>query len=712
MSSKTQAPVNATTKPSLSADKSGLLQRQCACGNSAGLTGECATCQTEKLTLQRKQTAAQDNTEVPPIAHEALSLPRVPMMQAKLTIGASDDPLEREADRVADQVMAAPTHPVVSDAPPRIQRFTGQPTGNTDTAAPASIDRVLSSPGSPLEPGLQQDMGQRFGHDFSQVRIHTDAAAERSARVVNANAYTVGQDIVFGASRFAPETHEGRRLIAHELTHVIQQSGAEACEKCGTQSMYPSNKVQLQRQPNDVVVIPQSVVIGVEKFPPPATLGYGDLVKLIDKLIEIWRKDGLAQLQVEITLPGYLAEVDKILAAPVRGILKPLTKIAFKPTKLYQIPMRQGETRDSYPPSVRDRLIPVSSAQSQPDTEPKAAASAKIPSPTMASKSVSEMTGVEKLVEAYNRANIKASEREKLASLVTPEALAIAFISFVLTFIAAQLTPVGWTADIGIALTGIFIGSSLFAAMEHLIKFADARNAIADEQLDQAGAEFAAAVAEIEIDAIILIVTHGVGGGSKGGTPFKGSSSARVVLGTTEQGFVVPVLVETVPAQAISRAQAAQLGAKGAAAATALYSRGSGAGKRRGNQETDDKNYRDQTKQRQEERAQERANKSAQQKDSRDIDILSDGYVEFFSGDRPRPAYKSVNEAFEAFKKSEGHPNAKLADAEPATGNNFHTPGKHLGLREGDVYVGTLFEGQVMDPTTNEVITVWTFSGK
>ena len=92
--------------------------------------------------------------------------------------------------------------------------------------APASVDRVLASPGRPLEPALRQDMEQRFGHDFSRVRVHSDAAAEQSARDVNANAYTVGHNVVFGAGRFAPGTHEGRRLIAHELTHVVQQSCA------------------------------------------------------------------------------------------------------------------------------------------------------------------------------------------------------------------------------------------------------------------------------------------------------------------------------------------------------------------------------------------------------------------------------------------------------------------------------------------------------
>ena len=118
-------------------------------------------------------------------------------LQRKLTIGASHDPLEQEADRVAEQVMAAPAHAAVSGVPPRIQRYAGQATEGMDTA-PASVDRVLASSGRPLDSALQQDMGQRFGYDFSRVRVHSGRAAEQSARDVNANAYTVGHNIVFG----------------------------------------------------------------------------------------------------------------------------------------------------------------------------------------------------------------------------------------------------------------------------------------------------------------------------------------------------------------------------------------------------------------------------------------------------------------------------------------------------------------------------------
>jgi hypothetical protein len=88
------------------------------------------------------------------------------------------------------------------------------------------VERALASSGRPLEPVLRQDMEERFGHDFSRVRVHSGSDAEQSAREVNASAYTLGQNIVFGAGRFAPTTSKGQWLLAHELTHVMQQSVA------------------------------------------------------------------------------------------------------------------------------------------------------------------------------------------------------------------------------------------------------------------------------------------------------------------------------------------------------------------------------------------------------------------------------------------------------------------------------------------------------
>ncbi|TBW39880.1 DUF4157 domain-containing protein [Azotobacter chroococcum] len=172
-----------------------LLQRKCACGSpTASLTGECEECASKKR------------------------------LQTKLTIGASNDPLELEADRVADQVMARPAHAALSGASPCIRRFSGQQDGLME--APPSVGRALASLGQPLEPALRQDMEQRFGYDFSQVRIHTGMQAAESAASVDALAYTVGNHVVFGANKFVPSTTAGSQLLAHELAHVVQQSNS------------------------------------------------------------------------------------------------------------------------------------------------------------------------------------------------------------------------------------------------------------------------------------------------------------------------------------------------------------------------------------------------------------------------------------------------------------------------------------------------------
>ena len=199
-----------------------LLQRKCACGApTASLTGECAECKSRKR------------------------------LQTKLTISASNDPLEQEADRVADQVLAAPAHSGISGAPPHIQRFAGEAPQHTATA-PASVDRVLASPGRPLELVLRQDMEQRFGHDFSRVRVHSGGAAEQSALDVNAHAYTAGHSIVFGASRFEPGTNDGRRLLAHELTHVVQQNGSPAAvQRAPTPAADPSADAAAPIRPSE-----------------------------------------------------------------------------------------------------------------------------------------------------------------------------------------------------------------------------------------------------------------------------------------------------------------------------------------------------------------------------------------------------------------------------------------------------------------------------
>jgi|GEM_PF-4686106 len=146
-----------------------------------------------------------------------------PLIQAKLAISQPGDALEQEADRIAEKVMAMPLSPPPQERAPltQLQRSSAQA---MSSPVPSIVGEVLRSPGAPLDGATRAFNEPRFGHDFSQVRVHADERAAESAQVLNAKAYTVGLHVVFGERQFAPETMSGRRLMTHELTHVVQQA--------------------------------------------------------------------------------------------------------------------------------------------------------------------------------------------------------------------------------------------------------------------------------------------------------------------------------------------------------------------------------------------------------------------------------------------------------------------------------------------------------
>lgn len=168
-------------------------------------------------------------------------------IQRQLRIGPSDDPLEREADRVANAVTAASSSGEVSAAAKSIQRLSSSG-GGDGAAAPADVQQTLSRSGQPLETGLRQDMEQRFGQDFGDVRVHEDATAARSAETIGAQAYTAGHHIVFGSGQYAPQSSAGKHLLAHELTHVVQQAGG-AAQRVSRYRRKPRNKADEENVP-------------------------------------------------------------------------------------------------------------------------------------------------------------------------------------------------------------------------------------------------------------------------------------------------------------------------------------------------------------------------------------------------------------------------------------------------------------------------------
>ena len=171
-----------------------------------------------------------------------------------LKVGPRTSAFERKADHVADKGMSGTGSAAQWSfsrmsiaAPPQRKSFSGGPAGPDGGCAegkgngilqrkasgqaeaghaPAIVHDVLRSPGAPLDRTARSFFEPRFGHDFSKVRIHTGDEASRSARSVGAVAYTVGQGIVFDAGHYSPNSTEGRKLLAHELTHTVQQGGA------------------------------------------------------------------------------------------------------------------------------------------------------------------------------------------------------------------------------------------------------------------------------------------------------------------------------------------------------------------------------------------------------------------------------------------------------------------------------------------------------
>lgn len=135
----------------------------------------------------------------------------------------------------------------------RRRKLQRQDAGAGPGAAPPIVHQVLNSPGRPLDGATRSFMEPRFGHDFSGVRIHTDEQAAESAQSVNALAYTVGHDIVFGAGQYAPTLPAGQKLLAHELTHVVQQGARPLSSQNPisqlTSSVATLSKSMLQRQP-------------------------------------------------------------------------------------------------------------------------------------------------------------------------------------------------------------------------------------------------------------------------------------------------------------------------------------------------------------------------------------------------------------------------------------------------------------------------------
>ncbi len=210
-------------------------------------------------------------------------------VQTKLAIGMPGDRYEQEADRISEQVMRMPEPEVerqpeeeeeeeiqmqanmnlAQSIPPieegEEEQLQRKEVGGGTTQVSVNVQPQINSlrgGGQPLPESARNFFGPRFDYDFSGVRIHTDGRAQKIARSINARAFTVGKDVAFGVGEYSPETTEGKKLLAHELAHVVQQSPSRIQTKYSGLPGLPRGPVRIQATASDTATIQRWSVNG------------------------------------------------------------------------------------------------------------------------------------------------------------------------------------------------------------------------------------------------------------------------------------------------------------------------------------------------------------------------------------------------------------------------------------------------------------------
>ena len=261
-----------------------------------------------------------------------------------LRIGDAHDHYEREAEHIADVVSSGGIPDVKSMTANRVLNRTVQRScgcggsggmegeceeckqnkllqrsasgAGSSGVAPRAVHEVLKSPGRPMEATTQKFMETRFGRNFSGVRIFHDDAAAASASAVSANAYTVGEKIVFNRGKYSPGTQGGQRLLAHELTHVVQQSGGGVSPKPSGEPALENEAGQVSRRVNDAgtrLSVRQKSGVGMAR----------DAATSDQKMIEVHFPDG-----TKLLTPDEFAEYKRRAINNLRADLRRVSGLA------------------------------------------------------------------------------------------------------------------------------------------------------------------------------------------------------------------------------------------------------------------------------------------------------------------------------------------------------------------------------------------------
>jgi hypothetical protein len=218
------------------------------------------------------------------------------MKTSSLTISPSNSPQEQEADNMANNIMRMPEMPVAQrkcatceheeekisrKTKPFIQKQGNGLEGGTASESVTNQINTSRGGGSKMPENTLSFMESRFGADFSDIKIHTDTNAVQMSRELNAQAFTVGRDIYFNSGKYAPDSDSGRHLLAHELTHTVQQGGGV--------------DRKIQRACGDVAQNWYNPIIRISSFDPSCLLQYTNVdMNSIQNIVTPWSRNALS----------------------------------------------------------------------------------------------------------------------------------------------------------------------------------------------------------------------------------------------------------------------------------------------------------------------------------------------------------------------------------------------------------------------------------
>ena len=270
-------------------------------------------------------------------------------LQAKLSVSKPGDIYEQEADRVAEDVMRMPDRRMVSSSPGRVgcsecagnkqvklkrsKAEVKQPSGHNMPRTLDEIGEQLSATSHPMDTETHVLMRDVFDTDFSGVRIHSNSEAQLAAQVMRADAFTIGSHVFFARDKYNPKTSEGKSLIAHELTHVIQQGNASVSINDSVQGEKAVSNLEHQADTMAQHVADMSQESSSKSEKPAISRSIVKTTPLGFLLRGKWRKEGQGLLDCinECTSSqGFAATMGGILAG-ICGVIAVLVAAAAAP---------------------------------------------------------------------------------------------------------------------------------------------------------------------------------------------------------------------------------------------------------------------------------------------------------------------------------------------------------------------------------------------